>query len=395
MQDTAPSPTRRLAIALLSHAASPVAPTGAERSLFVLARGLAARGHRLVVFAPGPWALEPALGELGVEVQRVPTRACWLTYHEPRPPLVVLAKWLRYARPGPGTRRLHRRLAAFRPDVVHVNCLPHLRGAVAATRSGTPVVWHVREILPAGPRRRWFATRLARHATHVVAVSEAVAAWLREEGLGERSSVVHNGTEPAPALDPAEARRRLGLPPDGILVGLFGQIVPHKGPTDFVRAASRALEREPDLRFVVAGDGPRGFVAEVRRAMTASGHAARFHLLPPQASGQALVAAADVVCLATTTPDPFPRAVLEAMAGARPVAAYRTGGTPELVVDGATGLLVAPGDVDGLAAAFVRLGRDPELRRSLGQGGARRAGERFSLGRHVDAMESLLLRLAR
>jgi glycosyltransferase involved in cell wall biosynthesis len=387
----------RLSVVLLSHLASPEAPTGAERSLALLARGLHARGHTVRVVAPGPWSLTPVLEADGIEVATVPARACWLVYHEPRSLPVTVAKWLRWAAPDPGRAALRRLLERLAPDVVHVNCLPHLAGAGAAHAAGIPVVWHLREILPAGARRRWWGRRLSRLSTRIVAVSEAVASWVRDEGLAARLEVVHNGT---PAVDtsiaPAETRGRLGLPDAGeCLIGLLGQILPHKGVLEFVRAGRRALERAPELRFVIAGAGPEAFLSRVRDEIASGAAADRFHLLPPQPTGRELIAACDVVALATTTPDPFPRSVLEAMAAGRPVAAFRSGGTGEMIEHGVSGLLVDVGDLDGLAGALVNLGEDPTLRASLGQAGARRAREEFSEERHLERMERLLREAAR
>ena len=182
-----------LSLVLLSHLASETAPTGAERSLALLAAGLAGRGHTVRFVSPGKSPLEPDLRAAGVEIEHIPCRVCWLTYYHPRPAPVALLKWARFARPDPGSRRLAEFLRAVRPDVVHVNCLPHLRGAAAASVAGIPLAWHLREILPPGRRRRWFASRLARHATRIVAVSEAVGEWVRAEGLGDRVEVVRNG----------------------------------------------------------------------------------------------------------------------------------------------------------------------------------------------------------
>ena len=163
--------TRPLSIAFLSHMASPSAPTGAEQSLALLAGGLRERGHRVGVVAPERWVLEEELRASDVSVEIIPSRACWMTYYEPRPWPVALMKWMRCAGSASATRRLARHLNGWKPDVVHVNCLPHLAGAAAGSACGRPVVWHLREILPAGRRRRWLAGKLARHATRVVAVS--------------------------------------------------------------------------------------------------------------------------------------------------------------------------------------------------------------------------------
>lgn len=382
--------SRPLSIAFLSHIASPTAPTGAERSLALLASGLRRRGHRAVVVAPGEWALAQSLRDSDVPVEIIPSRPCWTTYHDPRPWPVAALKFFRGAWPQSSTGRIRRFLESFRPDAVHVNCLPHLAGARAAAGCGRPVVWHLREILPAGRRRRWWAGKLRENGTALVAVSRAVGRWVVEEGLEPRLQVVPNGVETADRpRDGVLARRLLGLPADGVVVGLFGQLVPHKGALEFVEAGRRALQASPDLRFVLAGHGPADFRGRVASAIAASGHAPRFHLLDPQPSGDSLQAAADVICLATTTPDPLPRAVMEAMAAAKPVVAFDSGGTTEMVRHAETGLVVPSGDVPGLGQAFARLAADPQLRREMGRAGEARAREEFSLERHLDRMEAL------
>jgi glycosyltransferase involved in cell wall biosynthesis len=382
--------SRSLRIACLSHLASTGAPTGAERSLAELAIGLARRGHRVLAVVPGPWVLEEELRAGAVEVARIPSRSCWLTYWEPRPWPVAAAKWVRYAWPQGAARGLGRLLGAWSPDVVHVNCLPHLRGAQAARRTGRPWLWHLREVLPAGPRRRFFGRRLAASGARLVAVSQAVAGWLAEEGLRAQVTVVHNGIEiPASPPDPAAARAALGLPPDGTWVAFVGQLLPHKGALAFVRAAARAMAEAPGLRALLAGDGTAGFLREIEAGIASSGVSDRFVLLPPRPSGLALLAASDLVAVPTLSPDPLPRTVMEAMALGRPVVAFSTGGIPEMVDAPRTGLLVPTGDEARLAAAFADLSGDPARRAAMGEAARERCRALFTLTRHLDRMEEL------
>ena len=379
-----------LSIAFLTHVASSRAPTGAERILAILASGMQRRGHRVAVAAPAGWCLESELLHAGVEVEHLSARACWLTYYEPRPWPVAALKWMRWASPQTAEGRISRWLRRWNADVVHVNCLPQIRGARAARAAGKPTIWHLHEILPPGRRRRWLAGKVTESATRVVAVSEAVGRWVAEEGLADRTRVVHNGVViPAQVEDGAAARRGLGLPEDGVLFGLFGQVTPHKGALSFVEAGRRALVANDELRFVVGGAGPEPFRRQVRQAMEATGRSDRFHLLEPQPGSDRLNAAADVVCLTTITPDPLPCAVMEAMASARPVAAFDSGGTSEMVRNGETGLLVPTGNVGELADAFVRLARDSAARVEMGRAGQRRAREVFSIARQLDALEGL------
>ena len=282
-------------------------------------------------------------------------------------------------------------LDRYWPDVVHVNCLPQVKGAAAARALGLPVVWHIREILPPSRRRTWFAHRLKRDATRVVAVSRAVAAWVADEGLEDIVEVVHNGcAAPEVRSDVEEVRKELDLASTGVAIGFFAQIVGHKGVVDLVRAGSRAMAERPGIQIVIAGDGPDGerqrLHDEIGRTLRPEG----FVVLPPRSDVWKLLSAVDAVAVPSLWPDPLPRTVMEAMAAGKPVVAYDTGGVPEMVVEGETGLMVEPGDVEGLADRMVRLADDAELRRRLGAAAAERARTEFSLARHVDRMERIL-----
>jgi len=378
-------------IAMISHLASSTAPTGAERSLALLALGLSAGGHEVAVATPGTWALHEDLEAGGVSVTTVPIRQCWLVQYGPQPLLRQFARGLRYAFPDPGNRRLRLWLSRFEPDVVHVNCLSNLRGASVAHALGLPVVWHLREILPPGPRRRWFAGRLGADATNIVAVSGAVAEWLREEGLSNRVEVVHNGVDPPDrCVDREASRARFGLPSEAVVVGLFSQLVVHKGALDLVRAAHAAVLENPELYFLIAGHGPASFASKMQREIAAGAAAGHIHLVPPQPEISDLLAAVDVLALPTLWPDPLPRAVMEAMAVGRPVVAYDDGGVPEMVIDGETGLLCQPGDVEALTRAILELAGDKTMLGLFGEAGRKRARERFGVARHVAQMEKIL-----
>ena len=95
----------------------------------------------------------------------------------------------------------------------------------------------------------------------------------------------------------------------------------------------------------------------------------------------------DVVTILTTTPEPAALGLMEAMAAGRPVVATRTGGTPEIVVDGETGLLVDPADADGTSRAVISLLGDEKRRRRFGESGRRRVEREFTIERHLAEME--------
>ncbi|MEE4272568.1 MAG: glycosyltransferase family 4 protein [Thermoanaerobaculales bacterium] len=379
-------------IAAVSHLASPATPTGAEKSLASLVEHLARRGHESGIIAPGTWCLSNAMRGAGVEVAEIPSRPCWLVQWGRQPLVTQVMRYLRWRAPDLGVRRMMVWLDRFWPEVVLVNCLPQLKGAAAARALGLPVVWHVREIVPPGSRRRFFARRLARDARRIVAVSEAVAAWIRDEGLGDRVEVVHNGVAvPEGSRAGSAVRAELGLPADDVLAGFLGGAAEHKGVGRFVDAAERAMERSSRLHAVIAVYGPESDVAALRSRVAGSPHSGRFSLLPPVNDVFDLLSALDIVAFSSIWPDSLPRVIMEAMAAARPVVAFCTGGVAEMVDDGATGYVVDPGDTAALGDRLVRLAADGELRRRMGSSGRRRAQEEFSVARHVDRMEKILV----
>jgi glycosyltransferase involved in cell wall biosynthesis len=147
-------------------------------------------------------------------------------------------------------------------------------------------------------------------------------------------------------------------------------------------AALAALEAEWECDIVTKSDVPGGDRVRVHRDL--GQHDPRLH---------ALFAAADVFVLPTLG-DAMPWVIIEAMASGLAVVSTRIGAVPELVLDGATGLLVGPGDVAGLAEALKRLAARPEVRLGMGAAARRRAEEMFDERRNGPQVLELLKRAA-
>jgi glycosyltransferase involved in cell wall biosynthesis len=143
---------------------------------------------------------------------------------------------------------------------------------------------------------------------------------------------------------------------------------------------------------VVAGDawpGQEHHEAALRRLASDLGIADRVRFVGFVADPRPLYAGADVVVVPSTRPDPLPNAALEAAAAGCCVVASRHGGLPEIVRDGETGVLVAPGDPGALAAALRRLAADPALGPRLGAAAAVDVAERFAPGLLVARVQAL------
>ena len=208
----------------------------------------------------------------------------------------------------------------------------------------------------------------------VVAVSEDIAEKLAQSGVPRKKiRVVANGVDRRfQPGDRAEARRRFELPATECIALFVGLLVPVKGLEVLLEAVA-GLDGEKPLCLLV-GEGP--LQPELERVANARGIADRLRFVGRRPSDEipAWMAAADMLVLPSYS-EGRPNVVLEAQACGLPVVATRVGGTPELVRDGATGLLVASGDAQGLAAAVGRLQRDEALRQTLGQAGRAQARE--------------------
>jgi glycosyltransferase involved in cell wall biosynthesis len=274
-------------------------------------------------------------------------------------------------------------------------------GVVLARLCRLPVVVHLRGVETDECLSR-LAPWMAR-ANRIVCVSEAVRSRLldyaavhlgrrRADRLARTAVVVHDGLRPAeqPA-DRAEARQELGIPADAWAVGIVGQVVPEKGLREFVDAAQMVLRQKAGVRFVVIGADTatdRNFADEMARYADHLGVAGSFTFTGFRTDAAQLLSALDVSVLASWQ-DAFPRVVLESLAAGVPVVATRVGGVPEIIEDGASGLLVAPRNAEALAEGMLRvlnMSRDDYLRMA---DEARTRASHFSIEAHVDRIQKL------
>jgi glycosyltransferase involved in cell wall biosynthesis len=260
-----------------------------------------------------------------------------------------------------------------------------LLGMLAARAAGVPVrVYVIRGLRfegEVGRRRtvlRAFDRLAARSANHVLAnspslldlaVREGVVAGGAGEVLGSGSG---NGVDirrfaDRPARGPA--RRALGLPDDGPVIGFVGRLTRSKGIDDLLRAFDVVAAQRPDARLLLVGgfepDDPVG--SEVRHRIE---HAPRVHVVGWVEDTTATYGAIDVLAFPSYR-EGLPNVVLEAQAAGVPVVAYAATGTCDAVRPGTSGVLVAVGDVDGMASALGALLDDEARRAAFGAAGRR------------------------
>jgi glycosyltransferase involved in cell wall biosynthesis len=269
-----------------------------------------------------------------------------------------------------------RRIAAGRASHVHCHFANHpaTAGLIIHRLTDLPFSFTAhgsdlhrdRHLLAEKAREAAFVVAISRYNADVIA--EACGPWVRD-----RLHVIHCGVD-VEAFRPAEARNEPRMAHRRFTICAIGTLHEVKGQAHLVEAVRRLAARGLDLTCTLIGDGPdRAMLAERIRS---SGLAGTVELVGVLTADQvaARLRATDVL-VAPSVPsadgrrEGIPVVLMEAMASGVPVVASRLSGIPELVEDDVSGLLVEPGDADGLASAVARLHDDPALRRRLGERG--------------------------
>jgi glycosyltransferase involved in cell wall biosynthesis len=275
-------------------------------------------------------------------------------------------------------------LRRLRADVLCCNGYkPNLVGLLAARRVGVPVVavshgwtavsWKVR-------LNEALDRLVLRWVDRVVCVSEGQAVKVRRAGVkASRVVVIRNAVQPD-AFGPPDPEYRARLEalfprPPRRLVGAAGRLSPEKGFGVLVEAAVAVTQADPDVGFVLFGDGP--LREPLARQIAECGLAERFVLAGFRADLGRFLPHCDLLALPSYT-EGLPVIVLEALAAGVPVVATAVGGTPEVIEEGVSGRLVPPGDPGALARCTVELLRSDAQRRAMGEQGRQRVREQFT-----------------
>jgi glycosyltransferase involved in cell wall biosynthesis len=252
--------------------------------------------------------------------------------------------------------------AAGRPYIVHLH-------------GGGFTRFYENESGPLG--RRAIRTTLA-HASLVIALSEEWRQNLLRICPTANVEVLHN----AVAVPDTGRLRHLQDHEPTLL--FLGHLLRDKGVYDLVRAFARIARRLPRLQLVLGGVGEIDKVRELSAQLEIQDRVSCPGWLDPERKTAAL--ASSTVFVLPSYAEGMPMALLEAMSWGLPVIATPVGGIPQVVANEVSGLLVAPGDIDGLADRIGRLMADSALRERLGAAARARIEADFSLS---DALERL------
>jgi L-malate glycosyltransferase len=338
---------------------------GGQHQVLVTVLGLRALGHRAVLVAHAAGELRQRAKE-GLDL--IP-----LT---PRTEMDLSAAW-----------RLSRVIKQLQPDIVHAHD-PHGVAMAALALSMSTQVSKPRLVASRRVDFRLRGSALSRwkyrQVDCFICASNAIRQILLSDGVpAARAVTVHEGIDldrVAAAL-PANLHEELWLPHQAPIVGNVAALVPHKGQRHLIEAAALVVRQVPDARFVIAGQG------ELRESLERQikDHHLEKHVLLAGFRPDVLSVhkAFDIFVMSSLT-EGLGTSLLDAMAAGKPIVATRTGGIPEVVVDGKTGILVPPRDHQAMADAIVRLLGDSSLRRCMGEAGLTHVRRKFTAEKMVE-----------
>jgi glycosyltransferase involved in cell wall biosynthesis len=298
-------------------------------------------------------------------------------------------------------------LREFQADVVHTHSAKAgMLGRAAAWSLRVPAIVHTVHGAPFHPYQSRLARELiracerwaARRCHAMVSVADAMTELMVAAGVAPRAmfTTVYSGMEVEPLLHAdllrAETRRTLGYRDEHVVVGKIARLFHLKGHSFVIEAAGQVVAQNPQVRFLLVGDGL--LRRQLQRQIAAAGLDPYFQftgLVPPERI-PALVAACDVVVHASLR-EGLARVLPQALIAGRPAVSFDVDGAREVVIPGSTGYLVPPGQIAALSQAILELACDPALRGRLGAEGRRRWADVFRHSRMTAQLRAIYARL--
>ena len=349
---------------------------GAEESLLNLAKFLDKGRFTPSFILPEEGLLKDKLEAIGVKVFVVP-----------------MPKIRRVVGVIPAARRILSIARENNIGLLHTNSIrTHFYGLHVARKLKLPIIWHQRNLLT---RELLDPDRLFSSLADVIICNSCAVArrFLKKGTISDKVRVVYNGVDTerfSPAISPDKFRREFGIGENELIVGIASRFDKRKGHEDFFKAAKEVIRLEKNVRFLVVGGAvfdnheereqylrDRAKSLDLKDKVIFSG----FRQDMPE-----VYAAIDIFVLPSLQ-EACARVLLEAMASGKPVIATSLGGNPEIVVDEVTGILVPAKDARALAQAMLRLIREPDTARQMGEAGRKRIQECFTIAENLVKIE--------
>ena len=297
------------------------------------------------------------------------------------------------------TDRIARAIHEWGIDIVHTGTAITLSGALAAQKLGIPHIWHIKETIGS---KNWvqfpmsdakLIAYMQSLSTQIVVMSDYIGQVFVENNC-TNLHVIPDGIDfdQYQTGSSRKLRETLGVADDQPLIGMVASMTSTwKRHEVFIRMAGLLAEKHPTAQFIIAGPKPspkarwpydlnRRYYESLERLASEVVPEGRIKFLGVLPNPTDIMRSLDVLVHPCDI-EPFGRIAIEAMAAGTPVVGPNVGGISETVVDGETGILVAPGAPEAFANATEQLIRDPSLRAKMGSAGQKHVREHYTIER--------------
>jgi glycosyltransferase involved in cell wall biosynthesis len=294
----------------------------------------------------------------------------------------------------PFAYRLTQYIQATGPDLVHCHSRrgADILGGLAASFADVPAIVSRRVD---NTEMRLMAALRYRPFRKIIAISEAIAAVLRDHDVdADRIKVIRSAVDTTRFEKPVNRDaflKEFGIPKDAIIIGAAGQLIPRKGHRYLLQAIADLRHKHPEIRLIIFGEGHLNNQLRAQAASLGLGEVVKFAGFREDLDD--FMGAFDIF-VHPALAEGLGVATLKAAAAGVPVIGFNAGGLPEAVVDGETGILVSPENVEELRTAIATLIDDVDLRHRMGAAGQQRMQSEFSIDtmadKHDEFYESVL-----
>ncbi|MBN2321716.1 MAG: glycosyltransferase family 4 protein, partial [Acidobacteria bacterium] len=231
---------------------------------------------------------------------------------------------------------------------------------------------------------------------HFIPVSHWVSREITALGVSlKKQTVVYDGIALEKLdlkADPSEFRGRFGIPENAFAVGLIGLLIPWKGQNLFIDAAKGLSRKIPNLKMMIVGGTPdefRNYEKELRNRVVREGLRDVVVFTGHLSSMSHVYMGMDVVVSASISPEPLGTMVIECMAMGCPLIVPSHGGGAEMNRDGETALIFQAGNAESLESTILKLYREPETGKRLGQNAREKALRTFDIATHARCVQTI------
>ena len=364
---------------------------GADIVLLNLIEGLDKSKFKPYVILPCDGPLIKKLKENNIHVEIVPYPILRRQYFNFKGIFNYITTYFKFS------KILLKKVEEYNIDIIHVNTLAVLEGIYLKIKKKTKIklIWHIHEIME---RPKIIAKTLAklstRYSDKIIAVSSAVKENLKADSNSKKEiQVIYNGVDNNifnNNNDASYIKSEYDIPNNAIVVGMIGRINSWKGQKDLIDATKNLLKKYENMYVMIVGgvfEGQEWRKQELEDYIKQQENSKRIILSDYREDSKNIHNLFDIFVLPSTSPDPLPTVILEAMATHKPIVAYKHGGVCEMVKENYNGFFAIPRDVKDLETKIEKMLLTNY--KEMGENSYNRQKQYFSLKSYIENFEKI------